>query len=102
MTERTAKLGLQINIYRVIRYGLLLCLFVVVIVLLSRNRESKVPFETVSMDFIFALPGQTFEDLKTDIDTAFLSGANHVAIYPFIDFTFTDSTVSAMPGKAER
>ena len=48
MTERTAKLGLQINIYRVIRYGLLLCLFVVVIVLLSRNRESKVPFETVS------------------------------------------------------
>ena len=63
---------------------------------------AAVPFETVSMDFIFALPGQTFEDLKTDIDTAFLSGANHVAIYPFIDFTFTDSTVSAMPGKEKR
>ncbi len=63
---------------------------------------AAVPFEAVSMDFIFALPGQTFEDLKTDIDTAFLSGANHVAIYPFIDFTFTDSTVSAMPGKEKR
>ena len=48
---------------------------------------SEVPFETVSMDFIFALPNQTFEDLKADVDAAFQSGANHVAIYPFIDFT---------------
>ena len=31
----------------------------------------EVKFETVSMDFIFALPNQTFEDLKEDIDTAF-------------------------------
>ena len=29
---------------------------------------AAVPFETVSMDFIFALPGQTFEDLRADID----------------------------------
>ncbi|HWP80449.1 MAG TPA: radical SAM protein [Candidatus Acidoferrum sp.] len=61
----------------------------------------KVPFETVSMDFIFALPGQTFEDLKSDIDTAFSIGANHVAIYPFIDFTFTSSAVRPM-GKGEK
>ena len=33
---------------------------------------SAVSFETVSMDFIFALPGQTYDDLKSDIDTAFL------------------------------
>ena len=32
---------------------------------------SAVSFETVSMDFIFALPGQTYDDLKSDIDTAF-------------------------------
>ncbi|MGI6668699.1 MAG: coproporphyrinogen-III oxidase family protein [Acetivibrionales bacterium] len=63
---------------------------------------SAVPFETVSMDFIFALPGQTFEDLKKDIDTAFENGANHVAIYPFIDFTFTKSTVASMPKKEKR
>lgn len=62
---------------------------------------SAVPFETVSMDFIFALPGQTFEDLRGDIDTAFESGANHIAIYPFIDFTFTESRVPAM-GKREK
>ena len=63
---------------------------------------SEVPFETVSMDLIFALPGQTFDDLRSDIDTAFSSGANHVAIYPFIDFTFTDSPVAAMPKKDKR
>lgn len=63
---------------------------------------NKVPFETVSMDLIFALPNQTFDDLKNDVDMAFELGANHVAIYPFIDFTFTDSPVSAMQKKKKR
>ena len=62
----------------------------------------QVEFETVSMDLIFALPSQTFDDLKNDVETAFLSGANHVAIYPFIDFTFTDSTVPVMPKKQKK
>ena len=63
---------------------------------------AAVPFETVSMDFIFALPEQTYDDLKSDIDEAFSLGANHVAIYPFIDFTFTESPVAAMPKKEKR
>lgn len=63
---------------------------------------SAVPFQTVSMDFIFALPGQTFDDLKLDIDTAFSSGANHIAIYPFIDFTFTSSPIPPMPKDEKR
>lgn len=67
-----------------------------------KNALSKYEFETVSMDFIFALPNQTFDDLKADIDTAFLNGANHIAIYPFIDFTFTKSSVKAMPKKQKR
>lgn len=62
----------------------------------------EVSFETVSMDFIFALPGQTLADLQTDIDTAFAKGANHIAIYPFIDFTFTQSPVRALPKKQKR
>ena len=61
-----------------------------------------VPFETVSMDFIFALPEQTYDDLRFDIDKAFSLGANHVAIYPFIDFTFTESPVPTMPKKEKR
>ena len=62
----------------------------------------EVPFETVSMDFIFALPTQTYEDLKADIDLAFANGANHIAIYPFIDFTFTKSTIPVMPNRQKR
>lgn len=61
-----------------------------------------VPFQTVSMDFIFALPGQTFADLKADIDTAFTHGANHIAIYPFIDFTCTASPLPAMEKRKKR
>ena len=56
---------------------------------------AQAPFETVSMDLIFALPGQTFEDLRADVDAAFQTGGNHVAIYPFIDFTFTSSETGA-------
>ena len=63
---------------------------------------AEVPFETVSMDFIFALPEQTFEDLRQDIDAAFSHGANHIAIYPLIDFTFTDSKVTVMPKREKR
>ncbi len=62
----------------------------------------KVPFETVSMDLIFAIPGQTFETLKADIDTAFQNGANHVAIYPFIDFSFTKTKMMPMGEKQKR
>lgn len=62
----------------------------------------KVPFETVSMDFIFALPNQTFEDLRSDMEMAFSMGANHVAIYPFIDFTFTDSSLRTMAKQEKR
>lgn len=62
----------------------------------------KVPFETVSMDFIFALPGQTLECITKDIETAFSSGANHIAIYPFIDFTFTDRKFVKMGAKEKK
>lgn len=62
---------------------------------------AAVPFETVSMDFIFALPGQTYENLRSDLEMAFSLGANHVAIYPFIDFTFTQSPGSGNAEKRE-
>ena len=44
---------------------------------------AAVPFETVSMDFIFALPGQTYDDLKSDIDKAFSLGKPccHIPVY---------------------
>ena len=63
---------------------------------------SKVSFETVSMDFIFALPGQTAEMLEKDIETAFSNGANHIAIYPFIDFTFATRTFEKVDDKSRK
>lgn len=51
----------------------------------------KAGFETVDMDLIFAIPGQTAETLKTDIETAFSNGATQISTYPFIDFTFADN-----------
>lgn len=66
------------------------------------NALHTVPFETVSMDFIFALPNQTFDDLRNDIDIAFANGANHIAIYPFIDFSFTSSVIKSMKKREKR
>lgn len=63
---------------------------------------SSVSFETVSMDFIFALPGQTIELLKADIEFAFSHGANHIAVYPFIDFTFTNCNFSKMAKREKK
>lgn len=62
----------------------------------------KVRFETVSMDFIFALPNQTIDILKKDIETAFNNGANHIAVYPFIDFTFTDRKFIKMTNREKK
>ncbi len=62
----------------------------------------EVKFETVSMDFIFALPTQTRDDLISDVNKAFSIGANHVAIYPFIDFSFTKSELPTMKKRQKR
>ena len=67
-----------------------------------REALRAVPFETVSMDFIFALPGQTAKDLLRDVRTAEWIGANHVALYPLIDFTFTGNKIPAMPADEKR
>ena len=62
----------------------------------------SVPFDTVSMDFIFALPGQTAADAVADVDAAFAAGANHVAFYPFIDFSFARGGIHATGDRAKR
>ncbi|MCL2591724.1 MAG: radical SAM protein [Defluviitaleaceae bacterium] len=63
------------------------------------NNLKSTEFETVAMDFIFALDGQNFSTIKADIETAFNGGANHVALYPFIDFALMKSNVKKMSSK---
>lgn len=50
-----------------------------------------VKFDTVDMDLIFAIPGQTAKTLTEDIRMAFENGATQISTYPFIDFTFADN-----------
>ena len=66
------------------------------------NAINAVHFNTVAMDFIFAVEGQTFDSIKNDIDTAFNSGANHIALYPFIDFALADSNIRKMNNKKKK
>ncbi len=62
----------------------------------------KAGFETVDMDLIFAIPGQTAKILKTDIETAFSNGATQISTYPFIDFTFADNRYKPLPEKEKK
>ncbi|MDR0746379.1 MAG: hypothetical protein LBE89_00620 [Helicobacteraceae bacterium] len=67
-----------------------------------KSALAQVPFETVSVDLIFATPRQTFEDLRRDIDTAFAIGANHAAIYPFVNFSFAQNRGGTMGEREKR
>lgn len=62
----------------------------------------EVPVPTVSMDLIFALPGQSVQDVIEDMELAMAHGAHHVAVYPFIDFSFTASRVPAAQHRRKR
>ncbi len=62
----------------------------------------KANFDTVDMDLIFAIPGQTNEILKKDIDTAFSNGATQISAYPFIDFTFANNRYKPLPEREKK
>lgn len=62
----------------------------------------KSGFETVDMDLIFAIPGQTARILKHDIETAFANGATQISTYPFIDFTFADNRYRPLPEREKK
>jgi oxygen-independent coproporphyrinogen-3 oxidase len=62
----------------------------------------KAGFETVDIDLIFAIPGQTAGILKNDIETAFSNGATQISTYPFIDFTFADNRYKPLPEKEKK
>lgn len=59
-------------------------------------------FETVDMDLIFAIPGQTTESLTADIAAAFANGATQVSTYPFIDFTFANNRQKPLPESVKK
>lgn len=51
----------------------------------------EVGFETIDVDLIFGIPGQSIEELKEDVVLAFELGATQISTYPFIDFSYTNN-----------
>ncbi len=60
-------------------------LYPVIELLLSSN------FKSINIDLMFALPGQTVEEVILDLKKAISSGVNQITLYPL--FTFPYSTV---------
>jgi oxygen-independent coproporphyrinogen-3 oxidase len=69
------------------------------------DKALETGFETVNLDFIFAYPGQTLQELDQTLHLAIGTGARQLTFYPL--FTFPYSTIGrfrklekvAMPGK---
>jgi coproporphyrinogen III oxidase-like Fe-S oxidoreductase len=59
-------------------------------------------FDVVDVDLIFAIPHQTEQILKEDIEKAFSYGATQISTYPFIDFTFANNLYKPMPEKVKK
>ncbi|MGL5616777.1 MAG: coproporphyrinogen-III oxidase family protein [Sarcina sp.] len=51
----------------------------------------KQGFDTIDVDLIFGIKGQTVKSLENDFKIAFANGATQVSTYPFIDFSYADN-----------
>lgn len=47
-------------------------------------------FRTVNADLLFALPGQTREEVEHDAETAIQAGANQLSTYPLFGFPYSE------------
>ncbi len=59
-------------------------------------------FNTVDVDLIFAIPGQTAELLIGDVDKAFRLGATQVSTYPLIQFSTGNEIPRPLPEKEKK
>jgi oxygen-independent coproporphyrinogen-3 oxidase len=48
---------------------------------LAAVQEAVQVFDSVNLDIMYALPGQTLADLKQDMETALAQGPSHISIY---------------------
>jgi putative oxygen-independent coproporphyrinogen III oxidase len=48
---------------------------------LAATEEAAHAFDTFNLDIMYALPGQSLDDLQTDIDTALSLAPSHISIY---------------------
>ncbi|HSG96607.1 MAG TPA: coproporphyrinogen-III oxidase family protein [Woeseiaceae bacterium] len=53
------------------------------------SKAATAGFDTVNVDLMFALPGQTSDEALADLDTALALGADQVTLYPLFTFPYT-------------
>ena len=53
------------------------------------DRALSAGFDSVNLDLMFALPGQTTEEALADLDTALALGAEQVTLYPLFTFPYS-------------
>lgn len=46
-------------------------------------------FQSVNIDLMFALPGQTVKEVLSDVETAIASGVDQITLYPLFTFPYT-------------
>ena len=54
------------------------------------ERALKIGFESVNVDLMFALPGQSLDDWKYDVSTMVSSGVDQISTYPMFSFPYSD------------
>ena len=59
-------------------------------------------FQTIDVDLIFGIPGQTEEDLQRDFRIAAETGATQISTYPFIDFSYARNRNKPLGRKDKR
>ncbi|MCL6458609.1 MAG: radical SAM protein [Gorillibacterium sp.] len=66
------------------------------------RRLKAAGFETIDVDLMFGLPGQTEAALRNDFLTAFSAGATQVSTYPFIDFSFANNSTKPLKRREKK
>lgn len=58
------------------------------------KRAVRNGFQSLNVDLMFALPGQTLDDWKTDVDAMLDLGVDQISTYPLFSFPYSELGVS--------
>lgn len=56
----------------------------------SLRRAISTGFDSVNADLMFALPGQTLEDWRNDLEAVIVEGVDQISTYPLFSFPYSD------------
>ncbi len=56
----------------------------------SLRRAKKVGFDSINVDLMFALPGQTISDWEKDLQLVLKEGVDQISTYPLFSFSYSE------------